>query len=57
VSERSRLRNRSLVALLTAEGVSSLGSQITFLALPWFFLALRRGAGQPEAAPAVSPES
>jgi MFS family permease len=33
------LRNRPLVALLTAEAVSSLGSQMTFLALPWFVLA------------------
>ena len=32
------LRNRPLVALLTAEGISSLGSQMTFLALPWFVL-------------------
>jgi MFS family permease len=34
-----RLRhNRPLVALLTAEVVSSVGSQMTFLALPWFVL-------------------
>jgi MFS family permease len=32
------LRNRSLVALLGAEAVSSLGSQMTYLALPWFVL-------------------
>ena len=32
------LRSRPLVALLTAEAVSSLGSQMTFLALPWFVL-------------------
>ena len=32
------LRQRSLVALITAEVVSSLGSQMTFLALPWFVL-------------------
>jgi MFS family permease len=32
-------RSRPLVALLVAEGVSSLGSQMTFLALPWFVLA------------------
>jgi MFS family permease len=32
------LRQRSLLALLTAEAVSSLGSQMTFLALPWFVL-------------------
>ncbi len=32
-------RSRPLVALLVAEGFSSLGSQMTFLALPWFVLA------------------
>ncbi len=32
------LRNRSLLALLVAELVSRLGSQMTFLALPWFVL-------------------
>jgi MFS family permease len=32
------LRQRSLLALITAEAVSSLGSQMTFLALPWFVL-------------------
>jgi MFS family permease len=32
------LRQRPLVALLFAEVVSSLGSQMTFLALPWFVL-------------------
>jgi MFS family permease len=32
------LRNRSLVALLTAETVSALGSSMTYLALPWFVL-------------------
>jgi MFS family permease len=32
------LRQRPLVALLTAEVISSLGSQMTFLALPWFVL-------------------
>jgi MFS family permease len=32
-------RSRPLVALLAAQGVSSLGSQMTFLALPWFVLA------------------
>jgi MFS family permease len=36
--ERSALRSRPLIALLTAEAVSSLGSQMTFLALPWFVL-------------------
>jgi len=35
----SLLRSRGLVPLLTAEIVSSLGSQMTFLALPWFVLA------------------
>jgi MFS family permease len=32
------LRQKSLLALLTAQAVSSLGSQMTFLALPWFVL-------------------
>ena len=32
------LRNRGLLALLAAEVVSRLGSQMTFLALPWFVL-------------------
>ena len=32
------IRNRSLVALLTGEFVSRLGSQFTTLALPWFVL-------------------
>ncbi|MFL6015909.1 MAG: MFS transporter [Gaiellaceae bacterium] len=32
------LRNRGLLALLVAEAVSRLGSQMTFLALPWFVL-------------------
>jgi MFS family permease len=35
---RSPLRQRPVVALVTAEVVSSLGSQMTFLALPWFVL-------------------
>jgi hypothetical protein len=38
MSEPSRLRSGPLVALLTAEAMSSLGSQMTFLALPWFVL-------------------
>jgi MFS family permease len=33
------LRQRPIVALITAEVISSLGSQMTFLALPWFVLA------------------
>src|SRR6185503_4628659 len=32
------LRNRSLAALLAAEIVSVTGSQMTWLALPWFVL-------------------
>ena len=34
----SPLRQRPVIALLAAEVVSSLGSQMTFLALPWFVL-------------------
>lgn len=36
---RSPLRQRPIVALVSAEVISSLGSQMTFLALPWFVLA------------------
>ena len=32
------LRNRSIAALLGAETISSLGTQMTWLALPWFVL-------------------
>jgi MFS family permease len=35
---RHPLRQRPLLALITAEVISSLGSQMTFLALPWFVL-------------------
>lgn len=44
--ERSALRSRPLIALLTAEGVSSLGSQMTFLALPWFVLVTTGSAAK-----------
>ena len=40
------LRNRSLLALITAEIVSSLGSRITFLALPWFVLVTTGSAAK-----------
>jgi len=35
----SILRSRALGALITAEVISSFGSQMTYLALPWFVLA------------------
>ncbi|MBA3787242.1 MAG: MFS transporter [Actinobacteria bacterium] len=38
LAERSLLRQRPLVALLAAETVSTTGSQMTWLALPWFVL-------------------
>ena len=38
------LRDRAVVALLAAEFVSSLGTQITWLALPWF---VSRRPGRP----------
>jgi MFS family permease len=38
VKERSPLLQRSIFAVLTSEIISSLGSQMTFLALPWFVL-------------------
>ena len=40
------LRNRSLLALIVAEIVSSLGSRITFLALPWFVLVTTGSAAR-----------
>ena len=40
------LRNRALVALLTAETVSMTGSMMTWLALPWFVLATTGSAGR-----------
>jgi Na+/melibiose symporter-like transporter len=45
-SEGSALRSRPLIALLTAEAVSSLGSQMTFLALPWFVLVTTASAAK-----------
>jgi MFS family permease len=42
----SILRNRSLAALILAEIVSSLGSRITFLALPWFVLVTTGSAAR-----------
>jgi MFS family permease len=38
IDRDSALRNRTIVALLTAEVVSTTGSQMTWLALPWFVL-------------------
>ena len=38
------LRSRPIAALITAQVISSLGSQMTFLALPWFVL---RTTGSP----------
>ena len=38
MSPRSPLLQRSIFAVLTSEIISSLGSQMTFLALPWFVL-------------------
>ena len=45
-TERSVLRSRPLVALLSAEAISSLGSQMTFLALPWFVLVTTGSAAR-----------
>ncbi|HUK93518.1 MAG TPA: MFS transporter [Gaiellaceae bacterium] len=42
----SGLRSRPLIALLTAEAISSLGSQMTFLALPWFVLVTTGSAAK-----------
>jgi predicted MFS family arabinose efflux permease len=38
LSECRPLRQRPILALLTAEVISAVGSQMTFLALPWFVL-------------------
>ena len=38
MKERSPLLQRSVFALLSAEIISSLGAQMTVLALPWFVL-------------------
>ena len=38
MKQRSPLLQRGILALLSAEIISSLGSQMTFLALPWFVL-------------------
>jgi MFS family permease len=46
MSESQGLRSRPLIALLTAEAVSSLGSQMTFLALPWFVLVTTGSAAK-----------
>jgi MFS family permease len=42
----SVLRNRHVAALIAAEIVSSLGSRITFLALPWFVLVTTGSAAK-----------
>ena len=38
MSRRDLFRSRSVVALLSAEVVSTTGSQMTWIALPWFVL-------------------
>src|SRR3954451_19430735 len=43
---RAVLRDRRLLALLVAETVSTTGSQMTWLALPWFVLATTGSAGK-----------
>ncbi len=40
------IRDRSLLALLSGEFVSRLGSQFTLLALPWFVLVTTHSAGR-----------
>ena len=42
----SGLRNRAILAVLVAETVSTTGSQMTWLALPWFVLATTGSAVQ-----------
>ena len=41
----NQLRDKRISALLVAEVVSSLGTQMTWLALPWFVL---RTSGSPQ---------
>ncbi len=38
MNQRSPLLQRSMLALLSSEVISSIGAQMTFLALPWFVL-------------------
>ena len=42
----SVIRSRGLLPLVTAETISALGSQMTFLALPWFVLVTTGSAGR-----------
>jgi len=46
VSRRDLFRQRSILALLTAELVSTTGSQMTWLALPWFVLVTTGSASK-----------
>lgn len=46
MSRTELLRDRSLVALLAAEVISTTGSQMTWLALPWFVLVTSGSATQ-----------
>jgi MFS family permease len=46
VKTRSPLRQKSIAALIIAQAISSLGSQMTFLALPWFVLATTGSAAK-----------
>ena len=46
MSRKALLRERSLVALLTAEIVSTAGAQMTWIALPWFVLTTTGSASR-----------
>jgi MFS family permease len=46
VSRRDLFRSRSIVSLLTAEVISTTGSQMTWLALPWFVLVTTGSAAR-----------
>jgi MFS family permease len=46
VSRSALLRQRSLVALLSAEVISTTGAQMTWLALPWFVIITTHSATQ-----------
>ena len=43
---RALLRDRRLLALLVAETISTTGTQMTWLALPWFVLTTAGSAGK-----------
>ena len=47
MSRTELLRERSILALLVAEVVSTTGAQMTWLALPWFVLVTSGSSSPP----------